>query len=114
MPSGIYNMTIDQGATFFKSFTYKINSNLVDLTGYTARLKAAKNLNSTQPILNMTTENGMITLGGENGTISLNISAADTTKIQAGKYIYDLELVQGSLVLRFLRGDVTVSPNVTR
>lgn len=114
MPAGVYKITIEQGATFFKAFTYKINGNPADLTGYTARLKAAKSLNSAQPLFTMTTENSRITLGGATGRVMLHLTAAETTRLQAGIYIYDLELVAGNEVIRFLRGEVEVSANVTR
>lgn len=112
MPAGSYNFSIEQGATFSLTMTWKINQNPVNLTGYTARLKAKPNVNRFS-VLNWTTESGNISLGGENGKITLTMSAEDTFKLVAGKYIYDLELVVGATVTRLLRGEITVLANVT-
>ena len=110
--SGIYNFTIEQGATFSRTLTWKINSNLVNLTGYSARLKARNN-NSKLVVFSLTSPSG-ITLGGAAGTIVLNVSANDTTKLIPGKYSYDLELQSGGgEVTRLLRGTLTISPEVT-
>jgi len=39
MSAGIHNIKVEQGATFSQTFMWKISSNAVNLTGYSARLK---------------------------------------------------------------------------
>lgn len=112
MPAGTHNFSIEQGATFSLTMTWKIDRNPVNLAGYTARLKAKPTIHRLA-VLDWTTESGNITLGGETGTITLYMSAADTTTLRAGKYVYDLELVSGEYVTRLLKGEITVLANVT-
>jgi hypothetical protein len=66
-------------------------------------------------IVELTTENSRITLGGAAGTITLTISSADTTVLTPGKYVYDLELVSGGgVVSRIIEGNFVVKAEVTR
>lgn len=114
MISGIYNITIDQGATFSRTITVRnADESLLNLTGYTARMQIRREYSSTNVMLSLTTENGKITLGGAAGTIQLNASAADTTTLTHDG-VYDLELVNGAVVNRLIRGIVRVNPEVTR
>jgi hypothetical protein len=56
-----------------------------------------------------------ITLGGVAGTIVINITAAQTTALTAGNYVYDLELTSGGgVVTRILEGSFVVTPEVTQ
>lgn len=112
MPAGNHNFVIEQGATFSLTMTWKIDSNPVNLAGYTARLKAKPNLHR-MAVLDWTTESGNITLGGAAGTITFSMSAEETNTLRAGKYVYDLELVSGTYVTRLLKGEITVQANVT-
>ena len=115
MTPGKYNMICPQGATFSKTITWKIDDIPVDLTGYTARMKAKdKHKTNCDPIVDITTENGGITLGGEKGTIDLLVSASDTSLIYAKDYVYDIELVSTDFVYRLLEGKFIVTPEVTK
>jgi hypothetical protein len=67
-------------------------------------------LESAEALIELTTGNGRIALGGSAGTITLTISATDTAALTAGRGVYDLELVSGSgIVTRLLQG-VAPSP----
>lgn len=115
MAAASWNFFVEQGATFTATITWRdANQILVNLTGYTARMQLRTSLNSGSVALELTTENSRIALGGAGGTISLLISATDTAALGAGTYVYDLELVSGSVVTRLLKGTVTVDPEVTR
>lgn len=109
-------MLIEKGATFSKVITYKdSNGNAIDLTGYTARMHIRETVDSADTILELTTENSRITLGGVNGTITLSIADSDTTTITQKKAFYDLEIISsGGVVTRLIRGDITISNEVTR
>lgn len=114
MTPGKYNMVCPQGATFSKQLTYKIDDAPVDLTSYTARMQVREKYTSKTIIVNLTTENGGITLGGSNGTIDLFISDSDTSAIFAKNYVYDIELISSFEVYRLLEGQFIVTPEVTR
>ena len=114
MTPGKYNMICPQGATFTKRLTWTIDDVAVNLTGYTARMKAKDKYNSTcTPVIDITTSNGGIILGGATGTIDLLVSASDTALIYAKDYVYDLELDSGSQVYRIIEGKFIVTPEVT-
>jgi hypothetical protein len=115
MAAGILDFTIEQGATFNLLLTWKINGTPVNLTGYTARLAARVDVEDTEVILSLTTSNGGITLGGSAGTIRLDQTAAQTTLLPAGTYVYDLELIApNTTVTRLVQGELLISAEVTR
>lgn len=115
-----HHLHILQGATFCAHFTWKSGATeataaLVDLTGCTARMHIREYLDAPDIALELTTENGRITLGGVDGTIALEVSAQDTAAINWTEGVYDLEVeFAGGKVRRFLQGEVTVSLEVTR
>lgn len=72
-------------------------------------------MESSTVLLNLTTENGGIVLGGAAGTIRLQLSEPATTAISWKQAVYDLELVfADGAVTRKLAGSISVSPGVTR
>jgi hypothetical protein len=114
MTPGKYNMICPQGATFTKRLTWTIDDIPVDLTGYTARMQAKISHSSKcQPIFNITTENGGISVDDE-GNIDLLIDADDTSDFIAKEYLYDLELINASQVYRIVEGKFIVTPEVTK
>jgi hypothetical protein len=75
-----------------------------------------EDVDSASTILELTTENERITLGGAAGTVTLNVSASTMAGIAAGKYVYDLEVVApvSGVVNRLIQGNFVVRPEVTR
>jgi len=114
MTTDVYDMTIDQGATYTLTVTWKIATVAVDITGYTARLQARHSTASTSTFISLTDSAGL-TLGGVNGTILVTLTATETAAITEKFGVYDLELESaGGVVTRLLRGAVTISQEVTR
>lgn len=110
-----YDLCIQQGATFTRVITWKQDGALVNLTGYTARMQLRATTEAAQALIELTTANNRITLGGSAGTITLTISATDTAALTAGRAVYDLELVSaGGIVTNLLGGVVNILRNVTR
>lgn len=109
--AGTYNFTIEQGADFTRTFTWKDSAGaLINLTGYTARMKIKTGATT---IVSLTEVSG-ITLGGAAGTIVVAINAAATAAYTFSKAVYDLELVSGGgVVTRLLEGKVLLSREVT-
>ena len=116
MTAGVKNIVIEQGATFTWNLIWNDSTSTpVDLTGYTARMQVRKTKASTEKLLDLTTENGGITLGGALGTIAVVASAALTEAVDAKSGVYDLELESASgVVKRLIEGEVTISLEVTR
>lgn len=109
-------LEVYQGDTFNKVLTwYDSSEKEVDLTGYTARMQLRTSADSDTVVLELTTENGGITLGGTAGTIELLVSATDMAAVEAGSYKYDLEMIAGDgTVRKILRGKIKVIAEVTR
>lgn len=117
MAAGKLDLIIEKGGKFTKHLEYKDkNKAAIDLTGYTARMQIRKNAQAASFILELTTENGRISITPLTGEIDLLITGADTAGItERGNAIYDLELVDaGSEPLKFLRGTVSFIEEVTR
>lgn len=120
MPAHKLNLEIEQGATFDHSVIRKSGDTVatavpVDLTGCTARAQFRAEIESTEVLLELTTENGRIQLGGPAGTIRILIDASTTAAIAWESGVYDLEIVfAGGHVDRYLAGSVAVSKEVTR
>lgn len=116
MSAGVYKLKIEQGETFNPVLTWKDETGTaVNVTGYTARMQIRKTAEASAFLLECTTENGRIALGGAAGTITFSVSAADTAALPSGTFRYDLELISGGgIVTKLLKGDVVVAQEVTR
>jgi len=117
MAAAEYNFTIEQGATFSKTITYyDANGALVDLTSYTAAMKARVNKSDTATVIISSggSQNLTITLGGALGTIALAMTATQTAALSFDKAYYDLELTLSSTVTRIIQGMITLSKEVTK
>lgn len=115
MAAGKYNIIIEQGATFRLPLTWKSSDGApYDLTGYTARMQVRQYKEAGTALVNLTTENGGIALGGIAGTVVVTISATTTATLPACEGVYDLELINGSTITRLLEGKATISREVTR
>lgn len=113
--AGHYDFLCEQGATFARQVKWRDSNQVpVDLTSYTARMQVRSTADSGIIALSLTTENGGITLGGTAGTIDLLATATQTAAIEAGDYVYDLELVFSSTVYRVLQGCFVIDAEVTR
>ena len=111
------SIIIVQGETFSKVSTWMAGTPPVpvDLTGCTARMHVRDAVASADVLLALTTENGRITLGGTAGTVTLQLSAAETAAITWQRGVYDLEIVHANAtVRRLLAGTIKLSPEVTR
>lgn len=109
-------LCIEQGATFKQVFIWKTGNPAVpvDLTGYTARMQARPTPSDSTIFLDLTTENGGITLGAD-GSIRLFVSSDETTAYTWKSGVFDLELIDATgTVTRLIQGAITVSPEVTR
>ena len=122
--TGVYNLCINQGATFVRTFIWNVGTcccgtvgsapGPVDLTGYTAMMQIRAYVNPTAPLYYDASSH--LTLGPPNpiGEIGLSIPASDTETFTWWSGFYDLLLTDSSgNVTRLLQGTVTVAPGVT-
>jgi hypothetical protein len=104
------NIVVDQGTTFSTSINLTDDDgNPVDLTGYTGRSQMRKHYTSTN------SQSFSVSLNSQQGSITLSMSANQTSNIVPGRYVYDVEIASGANVIsRVVEGIVTVTPEVTR
>jgi hypothetical protein len=115
MTAGIYNATIDQGATWSVTVTYKdSNGAPINLTGYTAAMQVRQQYSSTDADLTLTSPSGGIVITPLTGVIVITMSATQTLSLSEGFYVYDVELTSGTFKDRMMQGQLTVAPEVTR
>lgn len=107
--ASINNIVIDQGTTFTLSVELANDDGTPkDLTTYTVNSQLRKSY-YTNTFTAFTTSK--INLTGE---ITISLSAAETSALKAGRYVYDIEIEDPSETVRVIEGIVTVTPEVTR
>ena len=105
----VENIVIDQGQTFSFSLTLSnTDGTAKDLTDYTVTSQMRKSYYTSTATSFTTTK---VDLTGE---ITISLSAAETSAIKAGRYVYDVEIASSIETLRILEGIVTVTPEVTK
>ena len=111
---GYLDLDCWQGANFDYQLTWTVAGSAVNVTGYSARMQVRQYAESTATVLSLVNGTG-ITIGGTAGTIALSAVATATSAIEAGQYVYDLELVSGAgYVTRLVEGSFVVYAEVTR
>lgn len=105
----VENLVIDQGQTFSFSLTLSnADGSAKDLTSYTVASQMRKSY-YTSTATDFTTAKVDLT-----GEVTISLTAAQTSAIKAGRYVYDIEITSSSETLRVLEGIVTVTPEVTK
>lgn len=104
-------LVIEQGTTFTSTVNVSdTNGDAINLYAYTAESQMRKSYYSSTSY----TINSTVT-GTANGEITLSMSAANTSNLTSGRYVYDLKITSpASVVTRVVEGIVTVLPSVTR
>ena len=104
-------LSIEQGTTF--STTINVNENdgsPKDLTTYSARSQMRKSYYSSS-----SKDFTMTKTDAAGGEITMSMSAANTSLLTPGRWVYDVEIEdQASVVTRIFEGIVVVMPGVTR
>jgi hypothetical protein len=110
------NLPLRQGATFRKRLQWKSPAGApIDLTGCTARLQVREEVESPTVLVDLTTENGGITLGGVDGTIDLFVSATATAAYAWESGVHDLEIEHpNGDVTALAYGGASLAKEVTR
>jgi hypothetical protein len=106
------NIVIDQGADFSTTITVTDSAgDPLDLTGYTARGQIRKHYTSTTKV-----DFGTVFLSPRtSGILSLSLTNVQTTAMESGRYVYDVELISSANnISRLVEGIATVTPEVTR
>ena len=111
------SLKIDQGATYSKKAIWKSGNPAqpVNLTGCTAKMHVKDKVGSPTTLLELTTENGGIVLGGVLSSIEFcKLSAAATSQITWTTGVYDLKIIfPDQTVKRKIAGNIVISPQIT-
>jgi len=107
----VQNISIDQGTTFSLTINLTNDDNSAkDLANYTIASQMRKSYEAATKT-DFTTAKIDAT-----GEVTISLTAAETTLVKAGRYVYDVEIAGTDPVetLRVLEGLVTVTPQVTK
>lgn len=122
----VYDFDVTQGAVFSRLLTWKDeDGDPIDNSTYTARMQVRRKVDSEDVIVTLATADdptaeGLITLGGADGTILLFLDASETAALPATpfdrKWRYDIEMVPADAgeARRLMMGRFKVSLEVTR
>ena len=105
----VQNLFIDQGTTFdlVVNLTNADGSDK-DLSDYTVAAHMRRS-HYTNTYTAFTTSKVDLT-----GEITLSLTAAQTSAVKAGRYVYDIEISSDDETVRVLEGIITVTPEATK
>jgi hypothetical protein len=111
---GLYSPNAYRGETFARVLTWRDSSGaLVNLTGYVSKLQIVDRVSGT--VRDEFADGTGLTLGGAAGTITWQMTAAETLALPLGNLAYDLRLTSGTSVVTYLLyGYVNVHETRTR
>lgn len=105
-------LTIDQGTTFETTLDLVGDDGApVNVAGYTFSGQIRKSYYSSTPTANLT----ISVTNSANGNVKISLNSAVTSNISAGRYLYDIKMVDTSgTTTRIVEGVVTITPQVTK
>lgn len=113
------DFVVDQGSDITIELHLKNeNGSAKDLTGHTVRGKIKKTYDTTDSdqIFDFTAT--QIKSPANEGIALITLSNTTSDTMKAGRYVYDIELISGSvdsaIVERILEGKLNVTPSVTK
>ena len=105
------NIFIDQGTDF--SITVDVTDSagdILDMTNYTSAGQIRKTYSSSTVSATFTTS-----INAAAGQVTISLTDTQTSALQAGRYVYDLNIESGGGVkTRVIEGQAVVTPGVTR
>lgn len=107
------DIAIDAGDTWTSTIIWKDSSGAArPLTGYSARMQLRKAPGSTEAAVSLTESDG-ITITEADGRLDILISAARTSALTGGNYVYAVEVESPvGIVTTLVKGTATVNPEV--
>jgi len=121
--SGILDIKCEIGTTIdiLATYTKRDSGNLINFTGYTAKMQVRDKKPDSAAILTLTSDaGGGITLGGALGTLKIHIKSTQTAALPVGDYYYDLILsvfnsqLNETVVKKSFKGIFSIIQGVTR
>ena len=107
--AAVQNLYIDQGADFSVDIgIYDDFNSPWDLNGYTGESKIKKSYYSS------TSTPFTVTVNAATGTVTLALTAANTSALSEGRYLYDVVITSAAgTKTRVIEGLVTINQGVT-
>jgi len=105
------NLVVDQGTDYFTVIVFKDeNDETFDLSDYVVTGQIRKSYASTNSYSFVVEELPL------SGVILLKLPASNSSAMEIGRYVYDVELSHAlsNTVFRICEGIVSITPNVTR
>ena len=114
-----YDLEIEQGGTYTLPLVWQDSTKSpIDITGRHARMHIRSTREANIILVELTSDNGRITLGGATGSIVVKLTAEETSLIDWTFAVYDLELFYDDsgveVVNKIIGGNITVLQEVTR
>lgn len=103
---------VDQGTTFNNTInlTDDMTNAYINVSGYTITSSMRRSYYSASPSANIT----CTITDAPNGEITMHMSAGTTSAIKAGRYLFDVKMVDvAQITSRVLEGIITITPKVT-
>lgn len=107
----ISNLFVDQGTTFSTIISLKnADGTAMNLTGYTVKSQFRKSYQSSSA-----TNFIASVYNATAGQIQLQLSAAASSALKAGRYLYDVEITSPATEkFRVIEGIVLITPEITQ
>jgi hypothetical protein len=104
---------LDQGTTFNNiiNLTDDVTNTPINVSGYVVTSQMRRSYYSANISANITCTLSNVA----NGEIIMSMTAANTTNIKAGRYLFDVKATDiYNITSRILEGIITVSPQITK
>ena len=107
----IANLFIDQGTDFTVTVDVSdATGGILDLTGYSAAAQIRKTYGSSSKV-DFSTSTGT----PSQGKVTMSLTDTQTSALESGRYVYDLNITSGSgVTTRVVEGQAIITPGVTR
>jgi len=105
-------LIIDQGATYENTLDLiGDDGSAINVAGYVFSGQLRKSYYSKNPTANLT----ITVTNAASGNIVISLNAATTANIKAGRYLYDVKMIDiANTTTRIVEGIITITPQVTK
>lgn len=116
MSAGLLDLIIEQGATYQKNIQWQDAKNpSASISGFIVYMEVKSSTLSDTVLLPLSTTNGRITVSPTNNTITLYLSATETSIIDWTYAVYDLYIKSPlGVAVKILQGSIRTVPSVTK
>lgn len=106
--SQVINLVMEQGSTFVETFTIRdSNGSIVDMSSYSVSGQMRRHHESETY--------HAFTANGTSSGISISMTTAQTSNVDPGWWVYDVEAIStANVTSRPISGKISVRPQITR